>query len=272
MAKYKFKKCEGYDGPISKAECRLSCGGRKINPCNKYYLELLSRLKAQGVDYQYPFLPPEGFDATGSLNPFQIVADLYVALFHDDWEICLSRKQNISDCVYGCNSMISDENQPLFHPHQWCGRMKEVKPVYASMVQKLSATVERQEFHSFEDIYNHVASQKEPKFGDLAIYDASLRLAWHSGEDQKEQLLPRMVYLHQGAYEGALSLFKLGLLKGIKQAKELEMPVEASCFPYPISTMEPHHIENLLCIFKPLFYIWVLLLLPDPQKKQINKL
>lgn len=269
MEAYKFIVCEGYTRKLSLKECQQACCGCGANSAHLYYLELLKRLKKSGVENEYMFLPPEGFKATGELNPFEIIKDLYDHLFHDDWERCLSRKQNIADCVYGCNSSIMDRHQPLFHPHQGRGTKHDFLPAFNRMAEKLTKEVETQEFTDFESIigYLHHIKASHPEdyknFGKLAIYDTALRLAWHA-EKGKESLLPKKVYIHQGAYYGAESLFKLGLLSGLEGRGSISKldSLESSQFPAPISDMEPHHIENLLCIFHPLFGIWEKMLLP----------
>lgn len=269
MPFYKFSVCEGFTQPIKYKDCRLACRGCKINPCYLYYQELLRRLTPLGIDNEFVFLPPKGFEAEDDLNPFQIVVDLYALHFHDDWEICLSRKQNIADCVFGCNSSIYDHPHPIFHPHQWNADKPEDFKGFEKMISKLTAEVESQNFENFEDIIGYITDIKMSSgdykgFGLLGIYDASLRLAWHAAED-KESLLPKEVYLHRGAKDGAECLLKLGLLKDVKAKRSLSgiQTLKPSQFPKPISKMEPHHIENLLCIFHPLFRIWTSLLLPE---------
>ena len=71
-------------------------------------------------------------------------------------------------------------------------------------------------------------------FGELAVYDTALKIgAWRG-------ISPTLVYVHAGTRKGARAL-KLKTSKGFLRIDEL---------PEPMHNMEPHHIENFLCIFK----------------------
>ena len=70
--------------------------------------------------------------------------------------------------------------------------------------------------------------------GELYVYDTSLRIG------AKSNLLPTKVYLHAGTRVGARALGLDG------QAKTLEV----SMLPPEFRQLEPHEIEDVLCIFK----------------------
>jgi len=70
--------------------------------------------------------------------------------------------------------------------------------------------------------------------GELYIYDTSLRIGSYLG------LLPAYVYLHSGTRVGAK---QLGLHAQSKY-------IEKSLLPKELMQLEPHEIEDVLCIFK----------------------
>ncbi|MEJ5240332.1 MAG: hypothetical protein WHS87_03970 [Anaerolineales bacterium] len=70
--------------------------------------------------------------------------------------------------------------------------------------------------------------------GELYVYDTALRIGAKIG------LLPRRVYLHAGTRVGAKALGFDGKAKTI----------EVSQLPDWLHQLEPHEIEDLLCIFK----------------------
>jgi hypothetical protein len=70
--------------------------------------------------------------------------------------------------------------------------------------------------------------------GELYIYDTALRIG------AKLNLLPSRIYLHAGARVGARALGFAGRLKYI----------ELRDLPKEFQKLEPHEIEDVLCIFK----------------------
>ena len=70
--------------------------------------------------------------------------------------------------------------------------------------------------------------------GNLYVYDTALRIGAKMG------LLPRRVYLHAGTRVGAIALGLDGKAKVI----------EVSQLPDWLHQLEPHEIEDVLCIFK----------------------
>lgn len=266
---YKFTFSSDPMPSLSLKECKeTGCRGRcTLSPVKAYVLELKKRMEAKGLTHKDDdLLPPKGFEETDDLNPFQIVADIYRRDNRGGLEACLDRKMNIEDCVYGCYSGITDKDKLLVHPHQ-----RRVHFLYRGALINMSGIIandmEGKKFSEFEDIVKHLDSLKEKNrvsgkskgYGNLCIFDTALRLAWHAPERQKEKLMPTKVWLQQGAKEGADCLDKLGQLKkspfrhdGFKNRWVLD-PKD---LPVPIGEIEPFHIENLLCIFHPLFERW----------------
>src|SRR5258706_6834509 len=117
------------------------------------------------------------------------------------------------------------------HPHQ--RRLK--RQVLESVRQHLLANKHQLEHSSsFEDIIHLVRSCAVPGFGELAIYDTSLRLAVRLNK------LPMTVYLHAGTRTGAVAL-------GLKVDRATIPMVE---LPRPLQNLQPDDAENFLCIYK----------------------
>jgi hypothetical protein len=89
---------------------------------------------------------------------------------------------------------------------------------------------------SFNEIYTLVDTLLEPidGIGELYVYDTSLRIG------AKMNLLPTKVYLHAGARDGARALGFDGKA----------MSLDISDLPVEFQQLEPHEIEDVLCIFK----------------------
>lgn len=89
---------------------------------------------------------------------------------------------------------------------------------------------------SFDDLFDLIQALLDPLsgVGELYIYDTSLRIG------AKLNLLPSKVYLHAGTRIGARALGLDG------RAKALEVLM----FPPEFQQLEPHEIEDVLCIFK----------------------
>jgi hypothetical protein len=73
--------------------------------------------------------------------------------------------------------------------------------------------------------------------GELYLYDTALRIGAKLG------LLPQAIYLHAGTRAGAKAL-KLSVTGNILLKSEL---------PLPLQQLEPHELEDVLCIYKQYF-------------------
>ena len=88
----------------------------------------------------------------------------------------------------------------------------------------------------FDDLFALLEQLLAPikGLGELYIYDTALRIGAKMG------LLPTRVYLHAGTRVGAKALGLDGKVKAI----------EVSQLPDWLRQLEPHEIEDVLCIFK----------------------
>lgn len=92
---------------------------------------------------------------------------------------------------------------------------------------------------TFDDLHDlvHARIAPIPGVGDLMIYDTALRIG------ARLKLTPTTVYLHRGARDGARAL-GLNWHASRLQMKEL---------PAALRRLEPHQVENLLCVFARAF-------------------
>jgi len=93
-----------------------------------------------------------------------------------------------------------------------------------------------EESNSFDDLFDLINRLVRPieGIGELYVYDTALRISAKVG------LLPQRVYLHAGTRDGAE---KMGL---DHEATALEVKT----LPPEFDRLEPHEVEDLLCIFK----------------------
>lgn len=86
----------------------------------------------------------------------------------------------------------------------------------------------------FYQIINIVEEEAESGFGELAIYDTSLRIGAFLG------VYPEEVYLHAGTLKGAKAI---GL-----QTQKKKIPL--SDIPNGLKSLKVYEIEDFLCIYK----------------------
>ena len=78
------------------------------------------------------------------------------------------------------------------------------------------------------------ATKDIDRFGELAAYDTAFRIG------VKLNLMPEVVYLHTGTRKGCRAL---GLQANRKYVEMDELPKE-------LQVLEPHEVEDFLCIYK----------------------
>jgi hypothetical protein len=110
----------------------------------------------------------------------------------------------------------------------------------AALKQALRALLDEsgaiEQTHNFDDLFKLIGAAVKPipGIGELYVYDTSLRIG------AKLNLFPTMVYLHAGTRRGARAL---GL-------NDSEATLKVSALPKEFRILEPHELEDLLCIFK----------------------
>ncbi|GAB2478797.1 hypothetical protein [Algoriphagus taiwanensis] len=109
---------------------------------------------------------------------------------------------------------------------------KEVRNNLIKRIQDLVSS------NSFDQIFEIVSSCKVKGFGELSIYDTSLRISSFLN------LEPDKVYLHAGARKGIEILEKKGYVRpGISQQKWVEM----SDLPEETHVLSPKEAEHFYC-------------------------
>lgn len=88
----------------------------------------------------------------------------------------------------------------------------------------------------FDELFRtiHAAVKPIPGIGELYVYDTSFRIG------AKLNLFPTKVYLHAGTRRGVRAL-------GLDHSAAT---LKVSALPKELGTLEPHELEDILCIFK----------------------
>ena len=121
------------------------------------------------------------------------------------------------------------------HPHQ--RRIAcDVLRAFGARLVRLEDTL--REAPSFEELHRVVQGVGDliHGIGELAVYDTALRIGANL------RLAPTRVYLHRGTRDGAEAVDVVGRCSTIAVS---ELPAAFAC-------LEPHEIEDCLCIFKGL--------------------
>lgn len=157
-----------------------------------------------------------------------------------------------SAIVNGCSAkfkiLYESKEYELKHNHQEefeddKGNLRGVNnAVLSSMAVRLTfKETQLESTKSFDEVFEIVRSTKISRFGDLSIYDASLRISAYLGFE------PDKVFLHAGTRAGAKFLKEKGLLPA---NTSLEGTLELSEFPEPVKKLNAMQLENFLCSFK----------------------
>lgn len=119
------------------------------------------------------------------------------------------------------------------HPHQRRLKSEVLQKVHHAL---LDAENRMESCSSFEELFDTVRETIGGIWGvgELMVYDTANRLGAYFG------LEPEAIYLHRGTREGAEAI---GIDPGRKK-------VEVSELPEPLQNLQPHELEDCLCIYK----------------------
>jgi hypothetical protein len=122
------------------------------------------------------------------------------------------------------------------HPHQRRLKSEVLQEVHNAL---LDAESRMESCSSFEELLDTVRETIGDIWGvgELMVYDSASRLGAYFG------LEPEAVYLHRGTREGAEAI-------GIDPDRK---KVEVSELPEPLQNLQPHELEDCLCIYKDEF-------------------
>jgi hypothetical protein len=117
------------------------------------------------------------------------------------------------------------------HRHQCRIKAEVLEKIRNILLQR---RIEISQCANFDDLFTLIKKAKIKEFGKLAIYDTAHRIGSYLG------IFPDKIYLHAGTLQGARKL-KLSTRRGYILIHEL---------PSELQKLEPHEIEDLLCIYK----------------------
>ena len=119
------------------------------------------------------------------------------------------------------------------HPHQRRLRSEVLQEVHSAL---LDAESRMDSSSSFEELFDAVRETIGGIWGvgELMVYDTANRLGAYYG------LEPEAIYLHRGTREGAEAI-------GVETERK---KVEVSELPEPLQNLQPHELEDCLCIYK----------------------
>ncbi|HTV57867.1 MAG TPA: hypothetical protein VMJ93_03260 [Verrucomicrobiae bacterium] len=122
------------------------------------------------------------------------------------------------------------------YSHQRRLRKKALKQALGVLLAESAAIGKARDFEALLRIVRTVV-KIIPGLGPLYVYDTSLRIG------ARLNLFPRRVYLHAGTRAGARAL-------GLNYKADSLAP---SVLPKEFRSLEPHELEDILCIFKGQF-------------------
>jgi uncharacterized protein YutD len=134
------------------------------------------------------------------------------------------------------NAALANNHGKRFHHQRRCqsGTLRKAHKKLKEIQEYIKT------YKNFDDLHTLFVKELLPinGIGELYCYDTALRISAYLG------YLPEKVYLHTGTREGAK---KMGIIKDNKQKT-----IEIGCLPEPLRELEPHQIEDVLCIYKDL--------------------
>jgi hypothetical protein len=140
----------------------------------------------------------------------------------------------LPEAVEAATMAIGPDGKMLRHQRR-VGKevLTEALAVLANQIAEIEAC------SSFSQLIDLVQQSTEAidRFGSLAVYDTALRIG------AKLNRLPEVVYLHAGTKAGANAL-------GLDTSKKF---LEIEKLPEPLCQLEPHEVEDFLCIYKEHF-------------------
>ena len=145
-----------------------------------------------------------------------------------DW---FANQRTLSDAIEKAG--IAENSKGKRYSHQRRLKKSSLKRALRAL-QEASDEIARA--RSFDELFELIgtAVRPIPGIGELYVYDTSLRIG------ARLNLFPERVYLHAGARAGARAL-------GLNHRAHA---LSVSVLPKEFRVLEPHEIEDVLCIFK----------------------
>lgn len=129
------------------------------------------------------------------------------------------------------------------HPHQYRLSNEMLRKAADALLQHLEAIERCKSFYDLIQLVEDKAGRMSG-FGTVAIYDTALRIGGF------RDLHPAEVYLHAGTRKGCRALKEAMALTNLDCSGR---SVQASSLPQALQRLQPHEIEDFLCIYKGKF-------------------
>lgn len=167
----------------------------------------------------------------GSLNSYKAIVEAYMRDYQKplaDMLASFKRMAHRDAVKYASHGLTADGGR---HPHQRRFTQKTLSAVHRKL-QK----ADLKQYPDFESLHQAIDALlgKGEGAGPLLKYDTALRIGANLG------VRPARVYLHSGTRIGAMAL---GFSGGESSIDRRSLPTEFHC-------LEPHELEDCLCIFK----------------------
>lgn len=131
------------------------------------------------------------------------------------------------------------------HPHQevFTDRQGNERGIKPDVLKEMKTRILKRigdliQAKTFDELMSIIESEKVRGFGELAIYDTTMRIASFL------KLEPDKVYLHAGTRKGMEKLEERGLVPA-GSSKKKAVPVQH--LPEPLKKLRPAETEHLLC-------------------------
>ena len=141
------------------------------------------------------------------------------------------------------------EEAGLFHKAPSCcdehqRRIKKVSKItFSTDLQKNAKNIANSK--DFIDLYRIISKIAPKGIAELTIYDTTMRIGSFLEKGKGRGVFkPKDVYLHNGAWKGAKSLYKIGRLKNLQK----RMPLSAFSKLFP--GCQAWEVEEILCIYE----------------------
>jgi hypothetical protein len=147
------------------------------------------------------------------------------------------KKQPSLEAAIKCAALATKEDKRFSHQRRLA---KDALKEAESRLQRSSAAIGQCE--TFDELHDFITMTLDDisGLGELYFYDTALRIGAFLN------FYPDKVYLHRGTRHGAQQLANFGLLTLPQKTHVLTM----DSLPDALKELEPHEVEDLLCIYK----------------------
>lgn len=199
-------------------------------------MSMISKGKIESVGFR---CAPSSFDDEANLTSLARIVHPYIRKYRPDARKELGSfrdAKSLREAVAHAGMAMNFDAEPHRFPHQW--RIRNTALLKGT--DELTGAITRiRACKNFRELINIVDSIADTVggIGELYVYDTALRIGAHL------RIFPKEVYLHRGTRDGARALGR--------NVDRSSIPVHQ--FPREFRQLEPHEIEDVLCIYKKRF-------------------